>query len=611
MESKTDFHCLPIRLKPHLGESLHAYLVRVAGAYCYASPRLFCNTVKRRYGNDSVTVLAALGLTPADIQQLQGPAPPYCPLTAQLPGGLSADDFCRDAMRWCPDCLRSGEYIRASWCIKFSCVCPIHKTLLLDRCAACGSIQRMERASLARCRCGSYLARAQSVLADDELLPVQEAFAAAVAACDGSAYPRLTASEWVRLFHFMAVIEPLDGSARTGRPAGLQRVPIAMAYTRQLSRLLQDWPNGFHDLLAKRQQNAKRSFSIQKTFGRLYRWLYVELGAPAFQFLRDGFEEYLNDNWRGPICARNRRMRDTARKHYGSTTIRELANKVGTSPGLVKRLCQAGQVESTMVVLPSGRRAWSIPDAEAKNVSNRVRDGINLSDAAVHLRLPRRRIRELLAAGSIHSVISAGNGLAAAWLLSRDELEVLARKCAVHAAWVRSPQPESVVTLRMVLKAWRLNSGEFLSLLDAMQSGDVRCFMDEPYRAQLGDLLLDRESVRRWREVGQRQGDECVSIDIAARILGVKQEVAYQLVKRNALASSPAKAGSPVRRVSKSDIQNFSCKYISLVELARLRKQSPRAALESLHVVPAMGPYVDGCRQYFFLRSDFSSRGAF
>lgn len=608
MESKIDFHCLPLRLKPHLGESLHAYLVRVAGAYGYASPRLFCNAVKRRYGNDSATVLAALGLTAADTQQLQGPAPPYSPLTAQLPGGLSADDFCRDAMRWCPDCLRSGEYIRANWCIKFSCVCSIHKTVLLDRCAACGGIQRMERASLVRCRCGSYLARAQSVRADDELLLVQEAFAAAVAAHDGSAYPRLTASEWVRFFHFMAVAAPLDGSPRTGTPAGLQRMPIAMAYTRQLSRLLQDWPNGFHDLLAKRQQNAKRSFSIQRTFGRLYRWLYVELNAPAFQFLRDGFEEYLNDNWRGPICARNRRMRDTARKH-GSTTIRELASKAGASPGLVKRLCQAGQVQSTMVVLPSGRRAWSIPEAEAKNVSNLVRDGINLADAAVHLHLPRRRIRELLAAGSIHSAIRAGNGLAAEWLLSRDELDVLARRWAVHAASVRSPQPESVVTLRTVLKAWRLSSGEFPLLLDAMQSGDVRCFKDETFRAQLGDLILDRESVRRWRETRQRQGDECVSIDTAARILGVKQEVAYQLVKRNALASSPAKAGSPVRRVSKSDIQNFSSKYISLVELARLRKQSPRAALESLPVLPTMGPHVDGCRQYFFLRSDFSDRG--
>lgn len=609
MELKIDFHCLPLRIKPHLDESRHAYLVRVAEVYGYAGPRPFWNAVKRRYGSDTASVLLALGLTAADTEKLQGPVPLYSPLIAQLPGGLSADDFCRDVMRWCPDCLRSREYIRAGWCVKFSCVCLIHKTVLLDRCAACGGIQRMERASLAKCRCGSHLAHAQSVRVNDELLSVQEAFAVAIAAQDGPAYPRLTASEWVRLFHFMAAIEPLDGSTRTGRPAGLQRVPIAMAHTRQVSRLLQDWPNGFHYLLEKRQQSTTRSFSLQKTFGRLYRWLYVELDAPAFQFLRDGFEEYLRDNWRGPICARNRRMWDTARQQYGSTTIRELANKVGTSPGFVKRLCQTGQVQSTMVVLPSGRQAWSIPDAEAKSVSNRVRDGINLSDAALHLHLPRRRILELLAAGAIHSMMSAGNGLTATWFLSRDELDVLARRCAVHAASFRPPQPEAVVALRTVLKAWRLRSGDFPLLLDAMQSGDVQSFKDETYGTQLGDFLLNRESVRRWREKRQRQRDECVSIDAAARILGVKQEVAYQLVKRNALASSPAKAGSPVRRVSRSDIQNFSSKYISLVELARLRKQSPRAALESLPVMPTMGPHVDGCRQYFFLRSDFSNCG--
>jgi hypothetical protein len=145
--------------------------------------------------------------------------------------------------------------------------------------------------------------------------------------------------------------------------------------------------------------------------------------------------------------------------------------------------------------------------------------------------------------------------------------------------------------------------------LDAIQHGDIRCFKGETYRAHLGDLLLHRESLHNWREKRQLQNDEDVSIDTAARILGIKQEVAYQLVRRKALASGPAKVGSAGRRVSKADIQNFSSKYISLVEIARLRKQSPKAALKSLPVPPAMGPHVDGCRQYFFLRSDFSSRG--
>jgi len=71
--------------------------------------------------------------------------------------------------------------------------------------------------------------------------------------------------------------------------------------------------------------------------------------------------------------------------------------------------------------------------------------------------------------------------------------------------------------------------GEFPSLLGAMRSGEIRCLKGQTNRMQLGDVLLDRESVRRWREKRRVQRDEYLSIDMAARVLGVKQEVAYPL----------------------------------------------------------------------------------
>jgi hypothetical protein len=162
----------------------------------------------------------------------------------------------------------------------------------------------------------------------------------------------------------------------------------------------------------------------------------------------------------------------------------------------------------------------------------------------------------------------------------------------------------------VALKRWRLMDGEFPSLLGAMRSGEIRCLKGQTNRMQVGDVLLDRESVRRWREKRRVQRDEYLSIDMAARVLGVKQEVAYHLVRCKALASASPKTGSAPLRVSKLDLQDFRSKYISLVELARLRKHSPKAALGSLCVKPAIGPHVDGCRQYFFLRSDLSVHDA-
>lgn len=601
---------MPLRLKPCDGESVYGYLIRFAEAYGFSSPKLFWTALTSRYGDKVEDIRFALELTENEQKRLRGPGPAYCGLTASLLGGLRKEDVCYGFMRWCPDCLRSTEYSHASWSVKFACICPKHGKFLLDRCPECGRVQRLERACMTRCPCGANLKQAQSMRADYQICRVQRLFAASVAGRAKATFPDLTAPEWVLLFRFVAVSAAASGNCRTGQPPGLQSISEERALSEQLSRLLRDWPKGFHALLLKIQAQAKPSFSLAKTFGRLYRWLYVELAASAFQFLRDALEGYLNKYWRGPVCRRNRRIRVRDSAHHGRTTIRSLARSVGASPSLVKRLCQSGQIEATVVVLPSGRKTWSIPVTEVRKVSNFVSDGMNLAEVASHLGLPKRRTRELLAAGSIHSVIKAGKGLASEWLLSRREVDSFARGCIIVAASIRSRQSESVVAMRTVLKAWRLESGEFPSLLSAIQRGDIRCFKDEAYGAQLGDLLLHRESLHHWRESRQLQSGERVSIDTAARILGVKQEVAYQLVRRKVLGSRPMKVGSAVRRISMVDIQKFRAGYVSLVELARLRKQSPKAVLESLAVLPAIGPRVDGCRQYFFLRSDFSSCSA-
>lgn len=600
-ESKIDSGLLPLRPKPHVGELLHAYLVRVSEAYGYASPRPFCRAITRRYGAQPANVLTALGLSATDTQRLQGPAPSYLALRANLPRGLSADDFCRDVMRWCPDCVRSAPYIRAAWCIKDFCACIEHRTELLDHCPRCGRTQKLQRATILRCECGFVLSRSQARLARPEVLGIQDELANALRGCRAATFPRLALSDWLRLLRFVATTA---SSKKTGCLAGLQRVQTATALSLRAAALLHDWPNGFHQMLDRKRETMKQSFSLQKTFGRLYRWLYVDLNTPPFRFLRDAFEEYLTLRWQGPICGRNRRVQARVGRRY--TSIDRLAKDADASPGIVKQLCACNRLDAAKVTHPSGRTSWSISEAEAPTVATLMRDGINLREAAAYLGLPRRRMRELLDTGTVLPVIRAGRALAPVWVLSKAQLDTLIQECAARALPKFSADSDSVVTIGTILRAWRLSVGEFPALLQAVRHDEIRCFASAPDDFCLGRLIFDRVSARRWHMQWQSKRSARISIDAAARLLGVKQEVAYHLVKVKALGSDMLQSGRSFTRIPIAAIETFRKTYVSLAQVARNRKTSSRAALASINVRPAMGPTIDGCRQYFFLRSDLA-----
>ncbi|MEX3639966.1 hypothetical protein [Paraburkholderia sp. BR14320] len=419
----------------------------------------------------------------------------------------------------------------------------------------------------------------------------------------GITFPKLTGPEWLRLFQFVSTI---DSSGKTGRQAGLQRVSVAIANSRRAAALLQQWPRGFHNLLERRQNAATPSFSLQRTFGRLYRSLYVDLDSPSFQFMRDAFENYLEVHWRGLVCGRNRRIKTDRGHRHTSTSIQALAKSLGVSPTLVRRLCESGQFSSTAVALPSGRRAWSIPNGEAAKISTVVNDGINLSDAAAHLKLPRRRIRELVDAGFVIPAIRAGTGRAAAWLFSLRQITALVSGCATRAVPADSFANDDAVPISTVLKTWRLGRDEFPALLHAIQRGEIKCVVSNADDTSLGGFLLNRASARRWHRAWQAKSGAHLSVDGAARLLGIKQQVAYHLVKRKALDSEVLMQTSNVRRIPSAAIDNFRETYVSLVQLARKQGRSPKAVLESSTIRPVIGPTIDGCRQYFFLRADLA-----
>lgn len=584
---------LLVRPRPIDGESKTGYLIRVARANGYEQPRQMQKVLRTIDG-----LCAALGLPVAEFSTLAGPYPSYWGANIFY-GDLVVADFNHQLMRWCPLCLMESEHLRGPWILKLCCVCTVHSVPLHDCCPCCGEPQRLERSILAACGCGGKLAAARVVPANEGVMRVcrvlQEAVAGQTAA-DG--LPALSAAEWIRLTRYLGQFSETFQPACPGQVANLHRVETATVVMQGISQLLDNWPANFHAVLRAIHRKQEVTPSLRRAFSPIYRVLYAELKAPCFQFLRDAFEAYVHENWWGLVCKRNRSLRRETVESHPRLTLRNAAGQAGASPALVRHFIQGELITGMESELPSGRHFRSLHQNEVQRIGALAQEAMTLSETADLLALPEWRLRTLVATGVLVPMVPRSRAKSATWLFSRASVLPLSRLTGT------SQSESGVVLFKQILRNWRLRKGEFVAMVRAIESREL--VLATPNPSPLGEVLFNREQVHTWLRALRISADEWFSVDQAARILGVKQEVAYGLVARGFLPSTPTP--STVRGISASNLKTFQENYVSLVEFARLQRHSPRWVLKAIRAKPVTGPSVDGLRQYFFCRAEVSAQ---
>src|SRR5690606_42030944 len=92
--------------------------------------------------------------------------------------------------------------------------------------------------------------------------------------------------------------------------------------------------------------------------------------------------------------------------------------------------------------------------------------------------------------------------------------------------------------LHHVLRYWKLSEVEFIDLTKALLAQELDV-VNQPCDdgIPLGLVELSREDLRRWRLGRRVNKSSSVSVDEAATVVGIKPQVAYQLVLQGLLPS--------------------------------------------------------------------------
>jgi hypothetical protein len=590
---------LPIRPRPFSDEAANGYVIRVAAENGYGSPRqlrtaygdgtdanvfnVFCNSVK---------------LSETEESSLFGPLPSYWG-EQSLPNNLASSDFNHNVMRWCPLCLKDSSYLRGCWSLKLCCACSFHGCLLCDRCPQCGEDQRLERVEIRQCLCGARLDTSQVIPASVSLLRLNDAImSSAVHNRMTADFPEIDALGWQRLVRYLGQFNEYSQPSRPGQIAGLHSLETALPIVTNTAELMDDWPKNFMRVLATIEKREVASTSIRRSFGRIYHVLYADLQSECFQFLRDAFEDYLHRNWWGTVCKRNRSFKPETILTHPRITVKQAALRSGVTPALIHHLSTANLVAYKKVMLPSKRQVRAIHQGDVAQISAIAKKGMNLTEASRFLGISKGRVKELMVAGLIVPLVSRFHTDAASWLISKQDLA----KLSFRTQAVRSQMEK--VSLKHIAKFWRLRENEFANLVRALVNKELVPRNNQSVIRCLGEVLLSHDEAYNWLNSQRVKVEGSLSVDQAAQVLGVKQQVAYELVRSGLLEATVDQALG--RRISVGSIKNFQETYISLAESAKILEQSPKKILKAIEAVPVCGPSINGDRQYFFRRSEIN-----
>lgn len=507
--------------------------------------------------------------------------------------------------RICPHCWRDAPVDRPLWEWKLGVACPIHHCYLIESCPCCEQIWQGGLTRLSPC-CETHLRNCDP---DDASENIVTLMAKLIDAWETNNVPLskygagLTWVEWTHLIQLIGGYATSPTAPRPSRPAGLHGLLEARTVVSAAADALMNWPQEFkHYLDCQLQQypmSATVPIGLKKVFGRLYKHLFVTLKGPGFDGLRAEFARYVSDHLPYLITRRNQFLLRHLDKPPTWSTLAQASRQTRQSKRRVASLVKAGTIDGSVRRYVNGRESILIRTIEDVD-GNSTKDTIlTLTAVVTSLGLKKSRVIQLVEAGLIRTAYR--HNAMEQWAVLQSSLEKFrARPKVLGSARV-------LVSLKWLIQ-YKLTTPEFVELVRAVLDGELCLAMFPSER--MSDWNFDREVVDEWIKIRRRVPSVGITIPQAAIELGIKQQVAYDLVRVGLLQSEYTVTKNAIRVIPPSALVSFRKELIALSELARCMQYSPRKMLVKLAaygVLPVTGPSVDGGRQYYVKRREVPS----
>ena len=518
--------------------------------------------------------------------------------------------FLRKSAAYCPICLGSDRVGRLGWELTFADACGKCGSWLVDVCATCGGRLSWHRERLLACDCGQQLCDQTVAPAPVELVRLSQRLERSISASEpigDGAFERLDTRQLSRFVRLLGSYGASDGRQRPQKGAFSSSLAASWPISTLAAQVISDWPSGFHRLLAAlaRRSPSTESGSLPRVFGGFYLALYRGFKEPVFDFARLAFEDYALEHWTGAMARRNRRFRTDLLARMKWEPASHACARLGVSRRRLAAMVEAGLVKGAQRTTGGGRQFLVIHREHSERVLCAIAAEYTLVEAARRLGLKRSRFAALLPLICPDATKHVDQH--SPWAIPGAWLDQWTRRLDLCALVSESP---GQISLARILRFLMWPGERVARLLVEVLSGDLPVVGRTSDVEGIPSLVFEETALDVWVSKGPSSTSAMTVPQLAVRI-GVKQEVAYLLVRRGLLKSTVRReAARPVSLVSETQLRQFNSTYVWGRELACLLGKSPKAAAAALTaagISAASGPGVDGGRQLLFSRAEVSS----
>ncbi|MBT1070689.1 TniQ family protein [Pelotalea chapellei] len=609
---------LPIpKVVPDDNESCRGYIIRLAAATGYPSPTylfqlepILRSPQNKKKEQIAESLIRLIGLSTEETKFLNN---------SLLVGEHISEVHYSNRMRVCPECLKEKEILDCMWEVVFVSVCPYHRILLIDKCPKCSSYLSWNMTRIKWCKCGSDFTQMQTVPVDPTLLYYNTKMWAAMGRDDIPDSPlpdiddellsRMALNKLCDLYRFLYRIGSKNQFNTSSRLKSISDVVNAFQV---IHSLLADWPSGLYRYLEslRDESGAFKGEGLQQSFGHFYRGLYDD---EEFEFIKEAFEDYVRTKWKGVIDGKYTRITSALRCNY--TLIGNMSKKFNVSRTRLNKLIDSGLMVGEKKPRASGRCYTILKRCEVGRFSRLKKYLLNKKQTCQMMGISHKAFDVLVTHNIIKPITKAGSGGFASWWCDSRRLKVLLRKIIVMVP--KTNPPADAVSFTQICQAHLTTVNllpEFLHLIKAGQIHVAGMNINKTGgQFRLSSLFFWPDEIAEFRKnfIKKNTSRKSYSIPEMARLMKIKQEVAYYLINQGYLPTHEDLTRMQKGRVvSFSDIVAFEQLYIPLSKMASIQRTSPAALfrrLVKMGILPAIDGKRDGCRQIFYYRKELPS----
>lgn len=514
--------------------------------------------------------------------------------------------------KYCPICLSSALYWRELWDLTFYTTCTFHNIDLLYECPRCNAKSSLDILGSGRCdACGFSVLQEHPAALDVDVSKLwisselEKRLKNGVNQID-KGIDSLTYSQ-LHILSFRLGVRALSCRDNMDMIVAVKASRNVMPKLAEAAaQILLGWPSSFHGLLSELMEvrSSNVTFKLRSAFGLIYNDVYLSLTDRCYDFVRDEFEKFVVQNWEGPLAKRNRRLSECTLLGHRWLPYKKAAHMTGLPESFLRRMHLSGELDAREFSYPCGKTVAVVDFEVAHKLSLKEREPLDLRQTSRLLCLSRKRIEQLLQAG-ILKFVGGTPQPGERWLVCYSSIIALSPEKFLATA------SDEFITVSQVAKHYLPTSSGLVDLVLAIRDGKIPVYRRIEFETlNIGKWLISKDALVQYNITLTNSSNlGGLSVREAAKILDVKEEVAYSLVRLGHLRSETVQRSRRTAKiVSHKSIKHFNRNYIFSREIAERLGIPVARALSQLRDVgfsPVVGPTLSDahCRQYLWRRS--------